>query len=186
MDKERSLRIDLSIHKAIIFACKKHDKQLRKSTDIPYISHIMEVMYILQKENCDEDVIIAGILHDTLEDTKTTENEICSIFGEKILSIVKSESENKDLSWIERKTITIEHLYSASIDVKLVCCADKLANIRSMYDDLINVGDKLWERFNAPKDKLKWYYEGILKSLSDIQDTRMYTELSQLIIKVFG
>ena len=178
--------VDLSIHDAIIFASRKHDKQYRKSTDIPYISHIMEVMQILIENKCEKDVIIAGILHDTLEDTDTTEEEIKQLFGEKIVSIVQSESEDKSLDWFARKSITISKLHSASIEEKLVLCADKLSNMRSIYTDLKNVGEKVWERFNAPKDNIEWYYKSILKELSEISESDMYNDLSELIDGVFG
>jgi (p)ppGpp synthase/HD superfamily hydrolase len=85
----------IKIHNAIIFASRKHASQVRKGTDIPYISHPMEVMDILRQNGCSENVIIAGILHDTLEDTNTTPAEIENKFGGDVLSIVQAESENK-------------------------------------------------------------------------------------------
>ena len=184
-DEERHSRVDLSIHNAIVFAAKKHNTINRKSTDIPYISHIMEVMQILIEHDCDKDVVISGILHDTLEDTKTTADEIRSIFGNRILSIVQAESEEKSKEWIDRKQDTINHLGTASIEAKLVCCADKLSNIRSIYADLKTIGEKVWKRFNASKEKQKWYYESILKELSEIKDYKMYHDLSDLIKDVF-
>jgi len=185
-NRERRTRIDLSIHKAIIFACRKHDKQYRKSTDIPYISHIMEVMQILIDTGCSNEVVIAGILHDTLEDTKTTPEEIEKIFGKRVLSIVKSETEDKSKEWIDRKLETIAHMRSASDEVKLVCCADKLSNMRSIYSDLKTIGEKVWERFNADKENIKRYYENIHAALFDISDTEMYNELEILIDDVFN
>ena len=185
-DKERHFSVDLKFHKAIIFACKKHGKQYRKSTDIPYISHIMEVMSILMFEECTIETIIAGILHDTLEDTETTDEEIRSLFGANILSIVKNVTEDKSKSWFERKEHTILSLPRSLYEVQLVCCADKLSNLRSIYADLQKQGEKVWERFNAPKEKQKWYYEGILRSLRKISDTDMYNELEELIEAIFN
>jgi len=178
-------RVNLSIHNAIIFAARKHDKQYRKSTDIPYIAHLMEVMQILFENNCEEDIIIAGILHDTLEDTDTKPDEIRSLFGNRILSIVQSETEDKSKTWIDRKLETIRHLRSASIEAKLVCCADKLSNMRSIYADLKTIGEKVWERFNADKENIQRYYEGVLAAISDISDSDMYYDLSEIIKDVF-
>ena len=184
-DKERHSRIDLSIHNAIVFAARKHDKQYRKSTDIPYISHLMEVMQILIENNCEDEVVIAGILHDTLEDTNTSPDEIRSSFGKKVLSIVQSESEDKSKEWIDRKLESIAHIRSASVECKLVCCADKLSNIRSIYADLKTIGEKVWDRFNADKTNIKRYYEGILAAISDISDCDMYLALSETVEDVF-
>lgn len=159
----------LKIHNAIIFATLKHQNQKRKGTNIPYIVHPMEVMQILTSIGCNDDVIIAGILHDTLEDTETTPEEIKENFGQKVLEIVQTESEDKSKTWKERKERTVNELKEASEETKLVCFADKLSNIRSMYADYIEVGDKLWERFNADKESIKWYYESILEVLSTIE-----------------
>lgn len=184
-DDERRSRIDLDIHNAIIFATVKHSSQKRKGTDIPYIVHPMEVMQILMENNCDKEVVIAGILHDTLEDTETTPDEIRKNFGKRILEIVQSETEDKSKSWKERKQATILHIYSASIESKLVCCADKLSNLRSIYADLKDIGEKVWDRFNAKKEFIQWYYEELKKSLKDISDSDMYYEMKILIEDIF-
>ena len=120
------------IHDAIIFATLKHAGQLRKGTGVPYITHPMEVMQILSENGSCENVIVAGILHDTLEDTNTTPAEILEHFGEAILKIVSAESEDKSKTWKERKQTTINNLDNASLEEKSVCLADKLSNLRSM------------------------------------------------------
>lgn len=177
---------NLKIHNAIIFATLKHQNQKRKGTEVPYIVHPMEVMQILTANNCSENVIIAGILHDTLEDTDTKESEIKELFGDDVLAIVHCESEDKSKTWKERKQHTIDCLKNDSMEVKQVCCADKLSNIKSMYADLKSVGNKLWERFNAPKESIKWYYESIVKALeSDLKDFEMWKELKSTVEAVF-
>ena len=87
------------IHDAIIFAAKAHEGQRRKGTDIPYITHPFEVAQILMEAGCDETLIIAGLLHDTLEDTEVTAAEIEEQFGPEVLALVDSDSEDKSLSW---------------------------------------------------------------------------------------
>ena len=174
------------IHEAVLFAADKHGKDLRKGTEIPYISHPIEVMLILMANGCSEEVIIAGVLHDTLEDTKTDANEILDKFGKGVLEIVKSESENKSNTWKVRKQATIDLLKTASLETKLVCCADKLTNIYSMVRDKKNVGEKLWERFNASKDDIEWYYRSIYNSLSDLKGYPMYGELSSAVLDFGG
>ena len=174
------------IHEAIIFAARKHAGQVRKGADIPYITHPMEVMQILTENGCTEKVIVAGILHDTLEDTGTSPAEIMELFGEDILKIVTAESEDKSKTWKERKQATIDHLSESSLEVKLVCCADKLSNLRSMAADMEAVGDRLWERFNAPKSDIEWYYRQIFERLFDLGHTGMYQEYYNLLDEVFG
>ena len=181
----RNPKLDLSIHNAIVFASRKHAPQLRKGTDIPYIAHLIEVMQILIENNCEKKVIIAGILHDTIEDTGTAPDEIRALFGENVLSIVQAETEDKSKTWKERKQATIDHLPSASKEAKLVCCADKLSNMRSIYADLEDIGEKVWERFNADKKSIQWYYENILTAISEISDSDMYKGLSEIIEDVF-
>lgn len=100
----------MKIHNAIIFASIKHQNQKRKGTNLPYIVHPMEVMQILTENGCNENVIVAGILHDTLEDTDTTPQEIEKEFGKDILAIVQTESEDKSKTWKERKQHTIDCL----------------------------------------------------------------------------
>ena len=178
--------ISLTIHEAINFAVIKHQNQKRKGTELPYFVHPMEVMQILTENGCDEEVIIAGILHDTLEDTNTKPEEIEAKFGKSILDIVLTESEDKSKTWRERKQHTIDCLKNDSMETKLVCCADKLSNIKSMYADLQNQGEKLWERFNASKDDIKWYYESIVNAISDLANYKMYQEIQETVKAVFG
>jgi hypothetical protein len=182
LDNERK---DL-VHKAVVFATQKHAGTNRKGTNLPYITHPMEVMQILIVEGCPEEVIVAGILHDTLEDTKTTKKEILDLFGENILKIVAAESEDKSKTWKERKQTTIDNLPEESLEAKLVCCADKLANLRAMAADRKTMGEKLWERFNADKSDIAWYYQGIVAVMTELEKYRMYAELRGLLGEVFG
>jgi (p)ppGpp synthase/HD superfamily hydrolase len=172
--------------KAIVFAAQKHGYDKRKGTDLPYIYHPMEAMQILKDNGCPDNAIVAGVLHDVLEDTKTAPEEILKEFGEDILKIVVSESEDKSKSWKERKQTTIDHLPSSSHETKLVCCADKLSNMRYTSFDNFTIGDKLWERFNASKEDIKWYYQSIVSALSPLSNYDMYKELSNLVKQVFG
>ena len=174
------------IHEAIEFTAVKHRNQVRKGTDTPYIVHPMEVMYILAENGCDDTVIAAGLLHDTVEDAGATLQEIEETFGKEVAEIVAAESEDKSRSWQERKQATIDRLPSERFEAQLVCCADKLSNIRSMLYDYQNIGEKLWERFNAPKEKIAWYYKGIVEALSALEDYDMYQELKATVQKIFG
>jgi (p)ppGpp synthase/HD superfamily hydrolase len=106
------------IDEAIEFASLAHKSQFRKGTDIPYISHPFGVAMLLQQAKCEEEVILAGLLHDTLEDTDTTEEDIRSRFGPTVLELVIAASEpDKSASWEERKQHTLEFLKHAKLEV---------------------------------------------------------------------
>lgn len=155
--------------KAISFAAEKHAGQVRKGTHIPYIVHPMEVLQILYSMRADTYVMIAGVLHDTVEDTDTSLEEIRELFGDYVAELVASNSEDKIKSWEERKQHTIDALPEAQLNVQMLILADKLSNIRSMAYDYREIGDKLWSRFNASKEKQAWYYGGIQDGLYDLQ-----------------
>jgi (p)ppGpp synthase/HD superfamily hydrolase len=112
-------------------------------------------------------------------------------FGKEVRVLVNSVSEDKMQnlskkdSWKTRKQATINELETASKETMLVCNADKLANIRSMAYDQSIIGEKLWEKFNASKEDIKWYYTSIAKVLSPLSEYPMYTELISLIKEVF-
>lgn len=156
---------------AIRFATERHAGQTRKGTNIPYILHPLEVLQILYSMRADTELLIAGVLHDTVEDTDTTLEEICERFGADVADLVASNSEDKSKTWDERKQHTIEMLRGANHRVKQLILADKLSNLRSIAYDYRKVGDKLWERFNAPVAKQVWYYSRIDDALNSLQYT---------------
>lgn len=165
--QKKEVKLMELIEKAIIFAAKAHANQVRKGTDIPYITHPYAVGMLLQKAKCSEEVIAAGILHDTLEDTNTTYEDLVDTFGVRIANLVAAASENdKSLPWEARKQLTIEMLKNASIEEIQVAVADKLHNLRAIRADYSLFGEKLWERFNRGKREQHWYYAGFVKALS--------------------
>lgn len=177
-----------TIEKAINFAAKAHRNQKRKGTDIPYITHPFAVGMYLQKANCSEEVIAAGILHDTLEDTETTYNGLKEVFGDHIANLVLAASENdKSLPWEIRKQHTIEALKEASIEEVQVIVADKLHNLKSIRTDLSENGDSIWQRFNRGKRDQHWYYASIVSALYNRKiQCLMIDELEKEVIAVFG
>ena len=185
-------------NKALTIAYNAHIKQNRKGTDIPYIVHPLEVAVILIENGADEDVINAGLLHDTLEDTDISLEYLVENFGGKVAELVKGASEpyklnsetklssdERKVSWKLRKNHTIEYLKTAPLDIKLITCADKLSNIRSLVRDYEKVGDNLWQRFNAGYEEQKWYYNSLIESLKGLEDYDMYNELRKLAAKIF-
>lgn len=135
---------------ALKFAAVKHAGQVRKSTDVPYFVHPVEVAMTLQDCGCSNDVVIAGLLHDTLEDTSATYEEIENAFGSFIADIVLELTEvSKKRAYIKAQTYSIE-----AIQVK---SADLICNVGNIYDDYQNIGDAVFDRFAHGKSTLDHY-----------------------------
>ena len=148
-------------------AAVAHGDQKRKGTNIPYITHTFMVAMILSQAGYSEDVIVAGVLHDTIEDTDLNPDYISSRFSTRVADIVEgcAEVQHGTLPWKARKQHTIDYLKTASPEVRAVACADKLHNVRSMVADYREQGERLWDRFNAGRDEQEWYYRGLVSGL---------------------
>lgn len=157
------------LHKAIRFMEKAHRGQKRKGSEIDYIVHPMEVFQILTEMHANQELLIAGLLHDTVEDSAVTPDDIRNAFGARVANLVCSHTEDKSKSWHERKQHTIDELQTAERDVKLLILADKLSNLRSMLVDYQEQGDVFWKRFNAPKEQQSWYNSGVLDAMQELQ-----------------
>ena len=177
------------INKAREFATKAHEGQVRKGTNRPYIVHPIEVGDIVSSMTQDAEVISAALLHDTIEDCEHVSRMLLAEeFSERVANMVAQESEDKSKTWMERKRATIEHIRNAPHEVKLICLADKLSNIRDIDRDYPVLGDELWNRFRMKdKDTIGWYYKGVRDSLEDTLNTlKPYEEYCMLIKKNFG
>ena len=175
------------IQKAAEFATRAHAGALRKGSNLPYIYHPMEVALLVSLMSRDEEMIAAAYLHDVLEDTKVTAQELKEVFGERVLALVQAETEDKSMTWHERKKQTICHLQQAAREVKILTLADKLSNIRATARDYLFMGDKVWERFNEKRKECHhWYMKGIMEALQDMEDYPAYQEYKVLYKMVFG
>jgi len=131
--------------RALRFAADKHRSQRRLDVQAsPYINHPIAVLSILCEEGGvdDEAVLCAAVLHDTIEDTETTADELTDLFGPRVRDIVLAVSDDKRLPKAERKRLQIEHTAGASREAKLVKLADKIANLR----DLLEHPPKHWDQ----------------------------------------
>ncbi len=179
------------ISDAIEFAIKAHEGQLRKGTSIPYVIHPLRVGLILSELGCSDEVVIAGVLHDTIEDTGTTHEEIEQLFGSNVAFLVQGASEpDKSDTWENRKTHTIEYLKTAPKDVLFVSCADKIDNNRETDRHLLEVGEEHWKAFKRPREQQKWYYESLAKVfISRIDDdvtNKLFKQFEQELKNVYG
>ena len=139
---------------AIEVAEEAHRGQFRKGSGIPYISHPRAVARILSDAGCSEELVAAGILHDTVEDTSLTLDFIREKFGERVAKIVQGCSEpDKSLPWEQRKLHTVEFLKTAPLEVRTVTCADKLHNLLTIIADYEVMGDDVWDRFSRGRTR---------------------------------
>ncbi|MFD1065166.1 HD domain-containing protein [Oceanobacillus locisalsi] len=151
-------------------AIKAHQGQTRKNSSEPYITHPIRVAERLEKEGFSDDLISAAYLHDVVEDTDISIEDIRKQFGERIASLVASHTEDKSQSWLDRKQATINHLKNAPKEVKYLIIADKLDNLIELEKEYQELGDTIWEKFNAGFNQQKWYNQKIAEN--------MYTYLS--------
>ena len=181
------------VDKAIKFAVDAHANTERRGKGFPYVIHVLEAMEIVASITNDPELLAAAALHDTVEDTDVTVDQIRAEFGDRVASIVDSESDRFETgvsetdSWRSRKQAAIDRLRRASRDAKIVALGDKLSNMRAIARDFAVQGDKLWDIFHAPggRDDHEWHYRGLAASLCDLAGTAAYDEFCQQISFVF-
>jgi myo-inositol-1(or 4)-monophosphatase len=180
------------VNKAIVFATKAHAGQTRKGGFLPYIVHPCEAMAIVASVTPDPELLAAAVLHDVVEDTDTTIEDIHREFGPRVAELVDAETEPKvpglseEESWKLRRQGTLDRLAAASRDAKIVALGDKLSNMRAIARDYMVVGDELWQRFTVHDPALhEWHYRGLVESLSEISDCVPYDEFRFLVDRVW-
>ena len=185
------------LDRAILFAVKAHHNTERRGKGFPYIVHPLEAMAIVATITPDQELLAAAALHDVIEDTEVTVDELREMFGERIAHLVHAESDqlngelfdgqNEEETWHDRKQAAIDRLAAAPHDAKIVAMGDKLSNMRAIARDYKEKGDALWSIFHV-KDKAshEWHYRGLAASLSELSDTFAYQEFVQLINEVFA
>ena len=182
------------IEQAVLYATVAHMGTKRKGKERAYILHPLEVLTIVGSITEDEDVLAAAVLHDTVEDTSTTKEDILRLFGERVASLVAAESEDKrkgqkaEDTWMIRKQETIELLKYAGRDTKLICLGDKLSNLREISRDYEVLGEELWQVFNQKDPAMhKWYYSSLFEILEEeFKGAGAIEEYRELLRKVFG
>ena len=180
------------LDKAIVFAVKAHEGQKRKDGSA-YILHPLEVTVIAGTMTKDPDVLAAAVLHDTVEDTDTTADDILNEFGPNVAELVAHETEDKrpemkaSDSWKIRKEESLAVLKDSGINSKIIWVADKLSNMRSLKKDYERVGEKIFERFNEKNPKQqRWYHETVLEYTKELAEYSAYKEYKALFDEVFG
>lgn len=179
------------INKAIQFATMVHLNQTRKATNIPFVTHCLEVGVLITKMTTklgifNENLVAAGYLHDSVEDAHVTIPQLKELFNGRVAELVDLQSEDKTKTWQERKDHIMELLKeNEDIELEIGILADKLSNVRSLELDYKLHGEKLWLRFNAPKEKQEWYYKSIAENLKFVYKLEEYKEYVDTLERIF-
>lgn len=180
------------LDRALEFAIKAHSGIERRGKGFPYIVHPMEAVSIVATFTSDQELLAAAALHDVVEDTDYTEEDIRKEFGERVAHLVSAETDlvvegkSESDSWKERKQFAIDRLAKLDRDAKIVSIGDKLSNARAMLQDYEEMGEELWNKFHVNDPKLhKWHYEGLRDSFADLKGTFAYEEFCEIVDKLF-
>jgi len=168
--------------RAFFFAAKKHAGQTRKASTIPYIAHLLGVASLVLEAGGDEDLAIAALLHDVVEDCGGAPmlKEVRRRFGARVAKVVEGCTDADTYPkppWRERKENYIRHLRQADVDTRLVSAADKLNNVRSILSDYRAIGESVWTRFNGGRDGTLWYYRTLRDEFLRDKPNRITREL---------
>ena len=176
--------------KAKQFAAKAHEGQKRKNSDAPYITHPVRVAERLEAAGFREELVCAGYLHDVVEDTLIELEDIELEFGPEVSRLVAAHTEDKSKSWQERKQHTIDMIKNADPEVKYLVVADKLDNLLGLEKDLREQGEAVWEKFNAGREKQRWYNKSIASKmyigLNKENAPDYFQEFEKAVDRVFG
>lgn len=174
------------IEYAIFYATKAHQGQKRKQKNVDMIFHPFTVGMILQRNGCDEDVVVAGILHDVVEDTEKTFEDIEKEFGKEVRDYVYDASEpDKSLPWKERKIHTINWIKNVPLGSKLIVACDKISNLEDIYSNIQEYGKDIVVERNPVEQK--WYYTEVYNSCIQNEDENhpIFKRYKEILNKVF-
>lgn len=175
--------------RALLFASRMHAGQLRKGTGDPYIAHLLGVTSLVFEAGGDEDLAIAALLHDVVEDCGGLPmlREVRRRFGKRVAHIVAgctdSYSDPKP-PWRERKEQYMKHLRTADADTRLVSAADKLHNARTILTDYREHGESIWGRFQGKREGTLWYYRSLVREFKRRGTNRVVRELQRVVTEL--
>lgn len=178
-----------NIFKAINLASSLHVSQIRKDNITPYISHCFAVAWIVANYVNDEDIIVAALLHDTIEDVEGfTYDNILIAFGKRVADLVYNVSEpkydqnsNEKLSWEARKIAYLDKIKNGSVDALYISVADKIHNIKSILNDYSIFGDKIWSLYNSTKAQQLHHYTQVLQIAKNRLQSPIINELESIL-----
>jgi (p)ppGpp synthase/HD superfamily hydrolase len=179
---QRKIKLGPRFLQAVEFAAEKHKNQTRKASTIPYIAHLMGVASLVLEAGGDEDLAIAALLHDVVEDCGGAPmlQEVHRKFGPRVAKVVDGCTDADTYPkapWRERKEKYIARLKKENADTRLVSAADKLNNVRSILSDYRAMGESVWSRFNGGREGTLWYYRTLRDQFLRHKPNRITREL---------
>jgi (p)ppGpp synthase/HD superfamily hydrolase len=179
----------LELNRAITFALQAHEGQMRKAKNVPFIAHPLAVAMLIQGMGCPQHVVIAALLHDTVEDTPITLDQLHQNFGDEVADLVGYLTEPRG-RWEYRKETYIAQITSAPFAAKLISAVDKYHNLHNIYQQQKDVGDSIWGVFSRGKRQQAWFYRsvyaGILYDNPQADNYPIFQQLGELIEDIFG
>jgi len=172
------------IEKATQIAVKAHHGQTRKTDATPYIVHPVAVALLLARHGFDDAVIAAAFVHDVVEDTEITLDEIQNELGKEVASLIAPLTHDSSLSWEDKKLGYIEMVRIANERVKAIATADKISNAQSLLEAYEINGSEIWKYFNARRDKKIWFERSMLSMLQETWKHPLVDEYASLVRKV--
>jgi (p)ppGpp synthase/HD superfamily hydrolase len=179
--------------RALLYATHVHGGQVRKGTSTPYVAHLLAVAATVLEYGGDEDLAIAALLHDSVEDQggKARLEDVRNRFGERVARIVEACSDSladtakgeRKAHWQERKEAYLAHLEKAGEDILHVSLADKVHNARAILRDLRkpDIGEEIWARFSQPKERTLWYYRSLAEVFCKKHRGQLSNELREIV-----
>ena len=179
-------RLGRRFEQALVFATRKHRGQSRKASRIPYVGHLLGVASLVLEAGGDEDLAIAALLHDVVEDCggRPMLKEVERRFGKRVAHIVDGCTDSyaqPKPPWNERKETYLKRLRRENTEVRLVSCADKVHNLGTILRDYREVGESIWERFRGKRDGTLWYYRALADEFRRTRPNRLVKELERLV-----
>ncbi len=173
--------------KALLFAKRQHAGQIRKETTVPYLAHLLAVASLVLEAGGDEDMAIAALLHDVVEDCGGAPmlREVNKRFGSEVARMVEGCTDSftvPKLPWRQRKEEYLRNLQEKDRKTRLISSADKLHNARSILSDYRALGERVWERFIGKREGTLWYYRALLDEFKRDGPARLTDEL-ELVVK---
>ncbi len=184
--REAAPKLGRRFEQALLFACRKHAGQVRKGTRIPYVAHLLGVAGLVLEAGGDEDLAIAALLHDVVEDCGGAPmlKEVRRRFGKRVAHVVAGCTDSDTYPkppWRGRKEKYLKHLRTADADVRLVSAADKVHNARAILTDYREIGEPIWERFQGKREGTLWYYRELAKESRRRKPTCLGRELGRVV-----
>ena len=175
-------KLGLPLQRAFRYAAEKHAGQTRKQTAVPYLSHLMAVASLVLEAGGDEDMAIAALLHDVVEDCGGMPRlrEVRKQFGSRVAKIVEGCTDSfvePKPEWMERKNNYLREVKHADAETRLVSAADKLHNVRTILADYRQDGESVWKRFSGKKEGTLWYYRALSDEYRRRNPNRITREL---------